>query len=213
MVFKLVSGWGRAFIEVMKWSWFPQTVLAGFSMLFLCSCLTESTHPLSDEKQATPDLRLEGDWVTGDHSPVYLHFLKSDDHLMTAVYVEHPESLIVWEEFPTRINQLQILNFRSYHKDSAWGIQSGHYFFMRYEFPDRNTLKLWGPDNTTLSKLIRQRELQGRVKISKKPTSFPDDDVLITASSQKLREYLATHPADRFFSNDPMVFKRIKTQK
>jgi len=192
-----------------------------FSTLFLCSCLPEATHPLSGEKQATPDVRLEGDWVStgssSNESPVYVHFLQIDDHLMDVVYVEHNQSFkkgpTLWEAFPTKIGKLQVLNLRIAKGSPAQDIHPGHYLLMRYELTDPSTLKMWGPDDDAVGKAIRSGQLGGTIKKSGKESSFSDDSILITASPEKLRAYLETHPAGDFFSSQPMVFKRIKVRQ
>jgi len=180
-------------------------------LLLLCGCLPEATNPISEEAKATPDARLEGAWVADDpneKSPAYVHFLQINEHLMDVVWIEHhkpkQDGPTLWQMFPSKVGELQIMNLRPAKGSPANDIHPGHYLFARYEFADENTLKIWLPDNDAAISAISHHELTGVLT-----SSSVGSDVVITAKPDKLRTYFSKPESIGLFGKEPTTFKRI----
>jgi hypothetical protein len=185
-------------------------------LLTLGGCELDALNPITPVESAQNDAALFGLWRVADEADaMYVHIgpqevpAHSDDsgwrriadpHRLQIVSIEHRETGIKQDSYVahvSRVGQQRFLNMQNAKRgDDSYG-----YFFMRYAFADKNTLRASLIDSKALAAMIEMGRIKGEVK----------DGVLteavITADSAEIADFLARNQAGLFAK--PVVLKRV----
>ena len=197
--------------------------------LLLSACApTISVNPLS--QPSSVDKRLEGLWkLVSDTDMAYLHIGKTSETTMIALSVDHKENgaleISKIPFFPTQTKGNNYLNvkFEDLEDDAAKEYKG--YLFVKYEFIDKDTFRLYMMDNDPIISAIQEGRLKGEITYGKralgqiaptdKPLS-PDDEprqtidcVTMTDSSENILKFLESNSVDKLFV-EPINFVRVK---
>jgi hypothetical protein len=159
--------------------------------LALSGCLPESEHPIAPPDEAGGDARLLGAWlhVSEDGYGVYHAFKteRADWDLAIADHdVEGIGEIEIYTGHTTRIASGDYLNVL------VTGSETG-YLIARYEFADKDHLRMAFSDTEMLVEAVKSGALPGTIT---EDSTGPD--IRITASPEQWQAYLATAPASLF---------------
>jgi len=200
-------------------------LLVAALVLFLPACCPMvSVNPLS--KPHDIDERLFGIWrpVTEEGEQVLVHVGREADTILVALSVEHMDSgrldTARMPFFVTRTNRNDYWNIR--YEDLEDNLAKGYagFFFMKYTFPDDDTLLVYQLARKPIIAAIRAGKLKGRMtyKVPKTssgaqlkhlPAEKHVDCVTITDTSVNLLKYLEAGDSQILFP-EPMRFVRLR---
>lgn len=185
-------------------------------LLTLGGCELDALNPITPVESAQNDAALFGLWRVADEPDVmYVHIgpkespadtdasgwrRVADPHRMQIVSVEHRASGIKQDSYVAHVSHVggqRFLNMQNAKK----GDDPKGYFFMRYAFADKDTLRASLIDGKALAAMIESGKIKGEVK------DGVLTEVLITADSAEIADFLARNPAGLFAK--PVVLKRI----
>ena len=198
---------------------------AAIAMILLSACCPMvSIHPLSAPVEA--DQRLFGVWSPDaeDGERVFLHVGRDSTTGMVALSVEHHSGgkldTVRFPFFITKTKTNQYLNVRLEDVDRDMAKGNEGYLFLKYDFDDENTLRIYHLDRESIIAAIQVNRLKGQ--ITYKPAvgpagSTPDTDpaedsvdcVLITENSVNMLNFLEAGDDGALFL-DAMTLKRQK---
>jgi len=199
-------------------------LVAAIAIFMPACCPMVSVNPLSEPGGI--DERLFGVWrpVTPEGERVYLHVGKESDTTLVALSVEHMDSgrldTARMPFFLTRTNTNDYWNIR--YEDLEDNLAKGYagFFFMKYTFPDDDTLYVYQLDRKPIMAAIKAGKLKGRITYKVKevspgvqlktlPAEKSADCVTITDTSENLLKYLETGGHQALFP-EPMQFIRVR---
>jgi|GEM_PF-894884 len=199
-------------------------LVAAIAIFMPACCPMVSVNPLSEPDGI--DERLLGVWRpdTPEGERVFLHVGKESDTILVALSVEHMDSgrldTARMPFFLTRTNKNDYWNIRYEDLDDNLAKGYAGFFFMKYTFPDDNTLLVYQLARKPIITAIKAGKLKGRItyKVPEgapgtQPKNLPveksADCVTITDTSTNLLNHLEAGNSQTLFP-EPMQFIRVR---
>jgi len=202
-------------------------LVAAIAIFLPACCPMVSVHPLSEPDGL--DDRLFGVWrpVSPEGERVYLHVGKESDTIMVALSVEHLDAgrldTARMPFFLTRAKKNDYWNIR--YEDVEDNLAKGYagFFFMKYTFPDDDTLLVYQLDRKAVINAIKTGKLKGQITYKAQKTSpaaqlktLPAKKnvncVTITEESMSLLKFIEAGDSHALFP-EPMRFVRTQSQQ
>lgn len=176
------------------------------TILFSACSTWVSVNPLSPPSK--PDKKLEGLWKfeSKDNEQVYLHIGKKSENIMVAFGIEHgDDGTLDVEEIPffitgTDKNKYFNIRYEDLEKNSA--VKDKGFIFIKYFFPDDNTLLLYQFDIETIISAVKSGRVKGEISTEKQTVPLLENDkkpipnseqtiyhIKITDTSENLLKY------------------------
>jgi hypothetical protein len=198
---------------------------AAAAWLFAAGCtFPVSQHPLTDERTSVLDERLIGYWTyvprdkeKGPPAPYIIGRMKDKPNVLEMTFVElDGDGLAKVTQVPIYAAKLGEERFLSLLMAEE-GVEKPGYLIARYELDDDDTARLYLLAPDVIVTAIESDKLTGVVKRQKRQEgSNPNDppaiqEVRITAEPKELAAFLKTQGKAVFALDEPMTFKRTKT--
>lgn len=156
--------------------------------LCLCACVASFRNPLSDLREAKPDERLLGKWVTRDEGRAeYVQFDSGLNGEISVSAFGAEEGKPVFKAFTAKLADSHFMTLISTEEgDDGYAI-------VKYEIKN-DTLTVWMLDEEKVKAVVRQGKLSGKVEDG----AF--GDVIVSASSEKLAAFFKSSDSKQLFT-------------
>lgn len=178
-------------------------------LLGLAGCLPVSQNPLSPPEKAVADSRLAGVWYgKSGEDTVFLHFVAGKGAAMDAVEVDHEKSgdaqANLYTLFPSVIDGVRYLNIRE-----KKGAEKKPYYLARYQLSANGTLTIWMMSEKAVARAVKNEKLAGKITPKNSGDRSVDQDITITASTERLAAFLRKSDPEILFSEKFGSFKKL----
>jgi len=202
-------------------------LVAAIAVFLPACCPMVSVNPLSEPGGI--DERLFGVWrpMSEGGERVYLHVGRESDTIMVALSIEHMDNgrldTARMPFFLTRTPKNDYWNIRYEDLDDNMAKGYAGFFFMKYTYPDDDTLLVYQLDRKPIIAAIKTGKLQGQItykaqkaspgaQLKTLPTEKSVDCVTITDKSVNLLNFLDAGDSQTLFP-EPMRFVRVRSHQ